>query len=72
VGQAATQFWRAPDQRDLVARVNARNTYWASHAAIPGGASFENFELEAPFRAGQEFVFGITPDLPTALGFHHR
>jgi len=72
VGQTATQFWRAPAQRDLAARVNARKTYWASHAAIPGGASFENFELEAPFRPGQEFVFGITPDLPAALGFHHR
>jgi hypothetical protein len=72
VGQTATQFWRAPAQPDLAARVNARKTYWASHAAIPGGASFENFELEAPFRPRQEFVFGITPDLPAALGFHHR
>ena len=66
VGKTATQYWRAPAQRNLVARVNARKTYWASHAAIPGGAAFENFELEAPFRPGQEFVFGITPELPAA------
>jgi len=72
VGKTATQYWRAPAQRNLVARVNARKTYWASHAAIPGGASFENFELEAPFRPGQQFVFGITPELPAALGFHPR
>ena len=59
-------------RRNLAARVNARKTYWASNAAIPGGVAFENFELEAPFRPGQEFVFGITPELPAALGFHHR
>ncbi len=62
----------SPAWQDLVARVNARKTYWASHAANPGGAAWEKFELVAPFRPGQEFVFGITPDLPTALGFLHR
>jgi hypothetical protein len=72
VGQTATQYWRAPARRNLVARVNARKTYWASTAAIPGGVAFENFELEAPFRPGQKFVFGITPELPVALGFHPR
>jgi hypothetical protein len=72
VGKTATQYWRAPARRNLVARVNARKTYWASHAAIPGGVSFENFELEAPFRPGQRLVFGITPELPAALGFHPR
>jgi hypothetical protein len=72
VGQTATQYWRTPAGRDLLARVNARKIYWASRGAIPGGAAFENFELEAPFRPGQEFVFGITPDLPAALGFRHR
>jgi hypothetical protein len=55
-----------------VARVNARKTYWASQAAIPGGVAFENFELEAPFRPGQKLVFGITPERPEALGFHPR
>jgi serine/threonine protein kinase len=37
--RVATQYWRAPAQRDLVARVNARMTYWEPHAAIPGGPS---------------------------------
>jgi hypothetical protein len=72
VGKTATQYWRAPARRNLVARVNARKTYWASHAAIPGGAAFENFEMEAPFRPGQKLVFGITPELPAALGFPRR
>jgi hypothetical protein len=27
---------------------------------IPGGISFENFELREPFRDGQTSVFGIT------------
>ena len=65
-GKTATQYWRAPALRNLVARVNARKTYWASKAAIPGGVAFENFELEAPFEPGQKFVFGITPELPAA------
>ena len=29
---------------------------------IPGGMSYENFELEAPFVQGQEFWFGVTPE----------
>jgi hypothetical protein len=69
-GQTATQYWRSPARPNLVARVNGRKTYWASHAAIPGGIAFENFEMEAPFRPGQRFVFGITPERPAALGFH--
>jgi hypothetical protein len=68
-GKPATQYWRAPPQKGLVARVNGRRTYWASKAVIPGGTSFENFELEAPFRAGQEFFFGVTPEKPEKLGF---
>jgi hypothetical protein len=72
VGRTATQYWRAPARRHLVARVNARRTYWASRGAIPGGVAFENFELEAPFHPGQKFVFGVTPELPVALGFHPR
>jgi hypothetical protein len=71
-GRTATQYWRAPAGRNLVARVNARKTYWASKAAIPGGVAFENFEMEAPFQPGQKFVFGISPELPAALGFHPR
>src|SRR5262249_42061475 len=69
-GKPATQYWRAPRQKDLLARVNGRQTYWATKARIPGGTSFENFELEAPFRSGQEFTFGVTVQPPPKLGFH--
>jgi hypothetical protein len=71
-GAVATQFWRTAARPDVVARVNARRTYWASNAAIPGGVSFENLELEAPFEPGQEFCFGITPAPPATLGFTAR
>jgi hypothetical protein len=53
----------------VVVRVNGRTTYWGGNAPIPGGVSYENFELEAPFTAGQEFWFGVTPEGPEALGF---
>jgi hypothetical protein len=72
VGKTATQYWRSPARSNLVARVNARRTYWASHAPIPGGVAFENFEMQAPFRPGQKFVFGITPEPPASLGFPPR
>ena len=68
-GRLATQYWRAPVQKGLVARVNGRTTYWASNAPIPGGVAFENFELEAPFRPGQEFFFGVITAGPEELGF---
>jgi hypothetical protein len=68
-GRPATQYWRAPARAGLVVRVNARKTYWATKAAIPGGVSYENFELEVPFRAGQAFTFGVTPEAPEKLGF---
>ena len=38
--------------------------YWASNSPIPGGISFENFELKTPYRQGDSFVFGITPLSP--------
>jgi hypothetical protein len=62
-GLRAVQTWVAadPDPR-LKVLVNARAAYWASTAAIPGGASFENFELVEPFRQGREFRFRIEPD----------
>jgi hypothetical protein len=68
-GRAATQYWRAPKQAGLVARVNGRRTFWATDAPIPGGVSVENFELEAPIAAGQEFRFGVTESPPEKLGF---
>jgi hypothetical protein len=68
-GRTATQYWRASAREDLVVRVNGRRTYWGTDAAISGGLAYENFELETPFKAGQEFRFGVTPDGPEALGF---
>jgi hypothetical protein len=68
-GRPGTQYWRAVKHNGLLARVNGRVHYWASMAPIPGGISYENFELEAPFRAGQEFRFGVTTRTPEDLGF---
>jgi len=68
-GRPGTQYWRAAKQKGMVARVNGRVHYWASKAPIPGGIAYENFELEAPFRPGQEFRFGVTPGRPEDLGF---
>jgi hypothetical protein len=41
--------------------VNGRACYWASAHPIPGGASFENFELGAAYRPGQEYAFSVEP-----------
>jgi hypothetical protein len=68
-GRPATQYWRARRTPEILVRVNGRQTFWATKARIPGGTSFENFELEAPFQPGQEFIFGITPEPPEKLGF---
>jgi hypothetical protein len=68
-GKPATHTWRTADVAGVVARVNGRATYWGGNAPIPGGVAYENFELEAPFAAGQEFTFGVTPAEPTELGF---
>ena len=67
-GAVATQYWRAPDPHsNLAAQVNGRTTYWGWHTAIPGGVAFENFELVAPFVAGQTFHFGVTRRTPESL-----
>jgi hypothetical protein len=68
-GKAATQYWRTTDAAGAMARVNGRVIYWGDTGRIPGGVSFENFELQVPFAAGQEFWFGVTPEEPTQLGF---
>ncbi|HEY8505454.1 MAG TPA: hypothetical protein VIL46_12800, partial [Gemmataceae bacterium] len=68
-GKPATQYWRTPDAKGAVVRVNGRTTYWGGNAPIPGGVSYENFELEVPFADGQELWFGVTPAGPEALGF---
>ncbi|WP_152363961.1 hypothetical protein [Microlunatus speluncae] len=61
-GRRAVQTWRAADpDPGLVACVNGRYTYWASESPIPGGVSYENFELIEPFRPGREFFFAVEP-----------
>ena len=60
MGRRAVQYWRCESpQEDLYVRVNGRTKYWASRSPIPGGVSFENFEMVAPFRNGQQFWFGV-------------
>lgn len=68
-GKPGTHYWRGPDVPGVKVRVNARPTYWGGGGPIPGGLSFENFELEAPFEEGQEFWFGVSPEKPTEMGF---
>lgn len=60
-GENFTQYWRQPEpvDTDLTAVVNARKTYWMSRIPIPGGKSFENFELNAAFHPGQVFIYGV-------------
>jgi hypothetical protein len=69
LGDVATQSWRseAPHPR-LQVWVNGRAAYWASEAPIPGGVSYENFEMVAPFRQGQEFWFRVQPGVDGAPG----
>lgn len=68
-GIVGTQYWRCEKPpADLRAQVNGRYTYWASRSPIPGGISFENFELVAPFTQGQEFWFGVVPGIQAAAG----
>ncbi|HTL29858.1 MAG TPA: hypothetical protein VL282_11580, partial [Tepidisphaeraceae bacterium] len=57
------QYWRQPQpcDPDLAAVVNARKTYWRRTTEVPGGMAFENFELNAAFREGQTFIFGVKP-----------
>jgi len=63
-GENLVQYWRQPEpvDADLAAVVNARKTYWRSQIPIPGGKSFENFELNAAFYPGQVFIYGVRPN----------
>ena len=66
-GKVSTQYWRkypGTAQKDLRVKVNGRATYWGSHAPIPGGVAFENFELIESFKPGIESWFGITLKTP--------
>lgn len=61
-GKRARQIWRVehPSPK-LEVLVNGRAAYWGNKAPIPGGISFENFELLEPFHQGREFYFAIEP-----------
>ncbi len=71
-GRAATQFWRATAREGLAARANARYVYWGTQSPIPGGMAYENFELSAPYLAGEACTFGVTDAPPEELGFAPR
>lgn len=61
-GSTAVQGWRVDDPHDdLEVLVNGRWAYWASESPIPGGPSFENFEVVEPFRPGAEYRFSVEP-----------
>lgn len=66
-GGVYTQYWKKSAGKyrpDLRIRVNARKAYWAGTQPIPGGISFENFEFQEKFYAGQEFIYGIIQGTP--------
>jgi hypothetical protein len=63
VGDSAVQTWETTDEPGTIVQVNGRKIFWGTHAAIPGGMAFENFELVSPFRAGQAFVFRVTDQI---------
>jgi len=62
LGNRARQTWRVDDPHpDLEVLVNARWSYWASAAEIPGGPAYENFEIVEPFRQGAASRFSVDP-----------
>jgi len=67
-GGRLTQYWRV-SAKDIAAnlrvRVNGRHTYWQSKDEIPGGTTFENFELREQFEPGQTFIFGVSEKEPS-------
>lgn len=71
------QYWRKEASGydpSLHVRVNGRARYWSGgsrdkedYVPIPGGPSFENFELREKYYSGQKFYFGITRKEPDDL-----
>lgn len=62
MGKRAVQTWRVADpDPQLQVLLNGRTAYWASTSPIPGGVSYENFEIVEPFRQGRELTFSIAP-----------
>ena len=72
-GKWMTQYWLKPKgtfDQSLQCRVNGRFKYWGGQTSIPGGLSFENFEMREDFRQGQEVWFGYSPESPKkSFGF---
>lgn len=67
-GKPATQFWiKKNPHKKLNGVVNGRYTYWASENPIPGGISYENFEMKEPFQNGATFIFGISQMKPEEI-----
>lgn len=72
-----TQYWRkeaAQADPSLRVRVNGRRYYWSGgtgdrnrYVPIPGGPSFENFELRETYYPGQKFYFGLSRKAPSEL-----
>ena len=61
-GRLARQIWTSLDpDPELEVWLNGRYMYWASRSPIPGGISFENFEMVTPFEQGEEFEFRVEP-----------
>jgi len=66
-GPPLTQYWKVSQgdaEANLRVRVNGRHVYWHSKDSIPGGNSFENFELRERYRPGQTFIFGVSTKEP--------
>lgn len=72
-----TQYWRKESSNydpSLHVRVNGRAKYWGGgsgnkshYVDIPGGPSFENFELREKYYPGQKFYFGISRKTPQEI-----
>ncbi len=67
-GRKATQYWycKTPE-KELTGVVNGRVVYWGDLLPIPGGISYENFEMKQPYSPGGTFVFGVTPLAPESF-----
>lgn len=71
-GKVATQYWRkyaGTAKPDLRVRVNGRARYWRTQVDIPGGVSYENFELIEKFEPGTELWFGVTLRTTNEMGW---
>ncbi|WP_262247467.1 hypothetical protein [Parapedobacter soli] len=62
------------ENSSLSVRVNGRARYWSGgtrdisrYMHIPGGPSFENFELREKYVPGQLFYYGLSRKTPEEL-----